>query len=239
MLKRNGVNMKNYTISVCTFDIVSDKLTRLLESMDKYLDRNRYDLLIISGKNDHDFNLNMALDACKTPYIIFADDDIAYEERHSEMFDKLDEFWMDNRDRVATISFGESNADETVYVDESINTPYHNFCHCCYNLRAGLKFLDVWEGNQCNDVAWFRMLRYAGWQNRGAFFMSVPHFCNNQYSQQRKEQIVRNQLRIVDIFGCATDAAPEKSEQGWAPFERWLLNRYKCIPFKTRNETCG
>ena len=224
---------KNYTIAICTFDIISAKLTRLLESMDKYLDRNRYDLLIISGKNDHDFNLNMALDACKTPYIIFADDDICYEKRHSTLFDDLDAFWKEYRDTTATLSFCHCEPEPFPIVDCTSDTPYHNFCHCCYNVSAGVKFLDVWEGNQCNDVAWFRMLRYAGWENRGAQFMSVPHFCSNTYTQDRLDQIDRNQARLVAMFGCATNASPETGK-GWDYFECWLFNRYKCVPFRIK-----
>ena len=229
---------KNYTIAVCTFDIISAKLTRLLESMEKYLDRNRYDLLIISGKNDHDFNLNMALDACKTPYIIFADDDIAYEERHSEMFDQLDAFWEKNRDTTATLSFCHCASDTFPIVDCTQETPYHNFCHTCYNTRAELKFFDIWEGNQCNDIAWFRALRYAGWKNAGSSFMNVLHYIRSEEEKpiDLQGKIHRNQKKAVEIFGCATDMAPERSVDGWRSFEKWLLDRYKCIPFKARGE---
>lgn len=225
---------KKYTLAVCTLDINSSDCKRLFASM-KYLDKSRYDLIVIDGKNNHDYNLNMAIDACRTPYIIFVDDDTEYEEKHKRLFDNLDSFWAQHKWESATVQFCHCDANTYPVVDCTNETPYHCFCHCCYNLRVGIKFFDVWEGNQCNDIAWLRALRYAGWKNYGAEFMNLLHHVKTNKSPERMTQIERNKELAVEIFGCATDAAPERSG-GWERFEHWLIKRYGCIPFRKREE---
>lgn len=212
--------MKNHTIVICDYPILSDNADKLLSSVKKYLPYDKFELIYLSTGRSHAEQLNMGICASRTPYILFVDNDVEFTEQSISLFDDLDNFWEDHNYKVGTVCYG--HVDEPCNVDETPNTPYNNFFVTSYNKRVGAKFFEQFIKTQCLDVAFFRLVKYLGWDTYAATFFKVAHNHTNKEGNPSYEEYVKhNQNLMVDMFGCATNANPKNSDN-WKSFENWL-----------------
>lgn len=222
----------DYTIAVCDYPALSDNGKRCLDSMVKYLPYDRFELIYLSGNSSHAKKLNMAIDACRTSILCFLDNDTEFTEANNNVFDKLDEFWSDHIFNAGSICFGQFL--EHGVSDESPNSPYINFYFTAYNMLVGAEFDETFKKSQCLDVAFQRLIRYLGWKNYGANWMSPLHHHTNKCGNLEYEKYVKiNQEKMVKMFDCPTDGLPEK-HNGWRPFEKYLAENWK--NFKNREQ---
>jgi hypothetical protein len=221
---------KSHTIAICDYPILSDNGRNCLDSIKKYLNPDDYELLYIAQGRSHAEQLNSAIDASRTPYILFVDNDTVFSEKDADIFKFLDNFWEEKKDSVGTISF--SVCGEPHPVDETCDTPYMNFYITSYNKKAEVCFFEEYKYTQCLDVAFFRLLQYLGWGTYGCSKLGIEHRHTNKTGNSFYDSYVKaNQDLMRKMFGCETNAAVKD----WSVFEQWLKSAGYF--FRTREET--
>lgn len=210
--------MKKHTVAVCDFPAFSANSKRLFSSIENCLDSSEFEFIYLATGRSHAQQLNMALNACRTEYILFVDSDAEFTDKNRSIFSDLTEFWEGTPD-VGSVSFG--HVSSPVIVDETRSTPYHNFFITSFKmglLNKYLMFDEVFEKTQCLDVAWFRAIRHYGLDNYAHPCLDVVH----HHTGGHADYVIENQDKLRRMFGCATDANPENSPNGWMVYENYL-----------------
>jgi len=213
--------MKNHTIAICDHPTLSENAKRLFASIVNVLEPNTYELIYLATGRSHAEQLNMALDACRTKYILFVDSDAEFVSSNVNIFNELDEFW-DTHPNAGSVSAG--NVLFPTKVDESPQTPYFNFFVTSFNMKNlsyNLKFDEAFIKTQCVDVAWFRALRFWGYENWAHPCLNLTH----HHTGGHADYVKINQKVLVEMFGCPTDAAPERSPNGWRVYKEYLKRK--------------